>query len=143
MHCLVELCDKLHLPTWRTKPRRPHSDGIASTMSSPWKLDIPLVLLALLLSACAQVGYIKPGMTEEETAQDLTECSEIARRQAFRDAAIQDLQSDALFLRGHRRDQLLPRHPGHNPGGLQHRYRQVCMLARGYEIAPLGDRAEE
>ncbi len=48
---------------------------VKSTMTH---LSKPVVLLALV-SACAHVGYIKPGMTEEEVARELSECAEIAR----------------------------------------------------------------
>ncbi len=105
-------------------------------------LSRPVVLLAyiaVLVSACAPVGYIKPGMTEEEVTRDLSECAEIARHEAFRDIAIMDFQFDALHPRRHHRDRLLHRHLGPSLGQLEHRYRRVCMLARGYQLAPLDD----
>ena len=105
-------------------------------------LSKPLVLfayIAVLLSACAPVGYIKPGMTEEGVAQDLSECTEIVRYQAFRDIAIWDSRSDAHHPRLHRRDRFLHGHYGPSPGALEHRYRRICMLARGYQLAPLDD----
>ncbi len=104
-------------------------------------LSKPVVLLAyitVLLSACAPVGYIKPGMTEEEVTRDLSECAEIASHQAFK-----DFRFDDLHPRLHHRDRFLHRHRGPSLGGLKHRYRRVCMLARGYQLAPLDDPAVE
>ena len=92
-------------------------------------LSKPVVLLALV-SACAPVGYIKPGMTEEEVARELSECAEIARHEAFRDI-------DRSRL--HHRAQFFPRHHGPGLGKLERGYRRVCMLARGYQLAPLDD----
>ncbi len=108
---------------------------VTSTMTH---LSKPVVLLALV-SACAPVGYIKQGMTEEEVAQDLSGCADIARQQAFRDIAIMDFRFDALHPRLHHRDRLLYRGHGQSSLELARRYRRVCMLARGYQFAPLDD----
>ena len=101
-------------------------------------LSKPVALLALV-SACAPVGYIKPGMTEEEVARELSECAEIARHQAFRDIPIMGFRFGSL----HHRDRLFHRYHGPSLGELEHRYRRVCMLARGYQFAPLDDPAVE
>ncbi len=71
-------------------------------------LSKPVVLayIAVLLSACAPVGYIKPGMTEEEVTRELSECAEIARHQAFRDIPTMDFRFGALHSRLHHRDRL-------------------------------------
>ncbi len=100
-------------------------------------LSKPVVLMAYtaVVSACAPVGYIKPGMTEEEVTRDLTECAEIARHQAFRDIPIMGFRFDSP----HPRDRLFHRYHGPSLGELEHRYRRVCMLARGYQFAPLDD----
>ncbi len=103
------------------------------------KAVVLLAYITVLLSACAPVGYIKPGMTEEEVTRDLAECAEIASHQAFRDIAIMDFRFDALHPRRHHRDRFLHRHHGPSLGELEHRYRGVCMLARGYQLAPLDD----
>ena len=108
---------------------------VTSTMTY---LSKPVVLLALV-SACAPVGYIKPGMTEEEVARELSECAEIARHQAFRDIPIMGFRFDSL----HPRDRLFHSYYGPSLGELEHRYRRVCMLARGYQFAPLDDPAVE
>ncbi len=111
---------------------------VKSTMTHLSKPVVLLAYIAVLVSACAPVGYIKPGMTKEEVTRDLAECAEIARRQAF-----MDFQFDALHPRLHHRDRLLHRYHGPNLGELEHRYRRVCMLARGYQLAPLDDPAVE
>ncbi len=98
---------------------------------------------SVLVSACAPVGYIKSGMTKEEVTRDLAECAEIASHQAFRDIAIMDFRFDALHPLLHHRDRLLYDHHGPSRGELEHRYRRVCMLARGYQLAPLDDPAVE
>ncbi len=98
-------------------------------------LSKPVVLMACiagLVSACAPVGYIKPGMTEEEVTRDLSECAEIARHEAFRDF-------DPLSPRLYHRDRLFYGYHGRSPGELKHRYHRVCMLARGYQLEPLDD----
>ncbi len=93
------------------------------------------VALLALVSACVPVGYIKSGMTEEEVTRDLTECAEIARHQAFRDIPIMGFRFDSL----HPRDRLIHSYHGLSLGELEHRYRRVCMLARGYQLAPIDD----
>ncbi len=100
-------------------------------------LSKPVVLLALV-SACAPLGYIKPGMTEEEVTRDLIECAEIARHEAFR-----DFRFDPLPPWLHHRGRLFHRYHYRSLGELKHRYRRVCMLARGYQFAPLDDPAVE
>ncbi len=112
---------------------------VKSTMTHLSKPVVLLAYIAVLVSACAPVGYIKPGMTEEEITRELSECAEIARHQAFRDIPIMDFRFGALRPRLHHRDRLLYDHPGPSRGELEHRYRRVCMLARGYQLAPLDD----
>ncbi len=108
---------------------------VTSTMTH---ISKPVALLALV-SACVPVGYIKPGMTEEEVTRDLTECAEIARHQAFRDIPIMGFRFDSL----HSRDRLFHSYYGPSLGELEYRYRRICMLARGYQLAPLDDPAVE
>ena len=107
------------------------------------KAVVLLAYITVLLSACAPVGYIKPGMTGEEVARDRSECAEIARHQAFRDIAIMDFQFDARHSRHHHRDRFLHRHYGQSIWKLERRYRRVCMLARGYQLGPLVNPAVE
>ena len=116
---------------------------VTSTVTHLSKPVVLLAYIAVLVSACAPVGYIKPGMTEEEVTRDLSECAEIARHQAFRDIPIMDFRFGALRPRLHHRDRLLAGHHGPGLGELGHRYRRVCMLARGYQLAPLDDPAVE
>ena len=96
-------------------------------------LSKPVVLLALV-SACAPVGYIKPGMTEEEVTRDRSECAEIARHEAFR-----DFRFDPLPPWPRHRDRFFHRYHGRSLSELKYRYRRICMLARGYQFAPLDD----
>ncbi len=107
------------------------------------KLVVLLAYIAVLVSACAPVGYIKPGMAEEEVTQELSECAEIARHQAFRDIPIMDFRFHILHPRLHHRDRLFHRHHGPSLHEVEHRYRRVSMLARGYQLAPLDDPAVE
>ncbi len=112
---------------------------VTSTMTHVSKPVVLLAYIAVIVSACAPVGYIKPGMTEEEVARELSECAEIARHQAFRDIPIMGFRFDSL----HSRDRLFHSYYGPSLGELEHRYRRVCMLARGYQFAPLDDPAVE
>ncbi len=114
---------------------------VASTMTHLPKPVVLLASIAVLVSACAPVGYVQPGMTEEEVTRDLSECAEIASHQAFRDIAIMDFRFDTLHPRLHQRDRFLHGHHGSSLGELEHRYRRVCMLARGYQLAPLDEPA--
>ncbi len=114
---------------------------VTSTMSRSSKPAVLLAYIAVLLSACVPVGYIKPGMTQDEVTRDLAECAEIASHQAFRDIAIMDFRFDSFHPRLHHRDRLFHRYHGPSLGELEHRYRRVCMLARGYQLAPLDDPA--
>ncbi len=105
-------------------------------------LSKPVVLLAYVavpLSACAPVGYIKPGMTEKEVARDLSECAEIAKQQAYQDIAAVDFGFEALHPPPYHRDRLLHGDHGHSYSELKRRYRRFCMLARGYQFAPRDD----
>jgi hypothetical protein len=99
----------------------------------------PLIALLLAASACTRYEYTKPGMTEEVFTQDSRECAEIARDQAFRDYA-RDFRHPPIHRRGlHGRSAFLP-YPIHpSPAELEHRYRRVCMTARGYELVPVAE----
>jgi hypothetical protein len=108
-------------------------------MANLLKPVVLLTYIALLLSACAPVGYIRPGMTEEEVTRDLSECAKIARDQAFRDIAIWDFRFDALHPWLRHRHRLLHRDHAPSLGELKNRYRRVCMLARGYQLAPISE----
>ncbi len=97
-----------------------------------------LVAAGLLgLAACAEVGYVKPGVTDEEYAQDSQDCAEIARHQAFRDQAVFEtrfrhdpsFRHDSRFWTFHDFGPTMPE--------LEFRYKRICMLSRGYELAPL------
>ncbi len=112
---------------------------VTSTMTH---ISKPVALLALV-SACVPVGYIKPGMTEEEVTRDLTECAEIARHQAFRDIPIMGFRFDSFHPGLHHRGRLFHSYYGPSLGELEYRYRRICMLARGYQLAPLDDPAVE
>ncbi len=78
-------------------------------------------------------------MTSEDVSRDLSECAEIARHEAFRDFVATDFRFAILHPRPHHRDRFLHGDIGHALGELQHRYRRVCMLARGYRLSPIDD----
>ena len=106
-----------------------------------------LILLAsaglLGLSACTEYGYVKPGVTDEVYVQDSQDCAEIARHQAFRDFNV--FESRARFGGSFRYDRR--RFSSFDsfrtsPSELEFRYRRLCMVSRGYELAPLDDQGE-
>ena len=96
-------------------------------------------LLVMLLPACSPLTYSKAGVTNEDVSRDLSECAEIARHEAFRDIDFADFQLGILHHRLHLRDRFLHGDIGQGLGELQHRYRRVCMLARGYRLLPIED----
>jgi hypothetical protein len=92
------------------------------------------------LAACTEVGYRKPGVTDEEYKRDSEDCAELAQQQAFRDYSVFQTQWQASVARRHDRQlwtyqQLGP--PSY--GNLEFRYRRLCMLSKGYELVPLTD----
>ena len=92
------------------------------------------------LAACTEVGYTKPGMTEEEYVKDSRECADIARTQAFRDGTVfQSRARAAAAATATRHDQRLWTYQDLGPSmpELEFRYRRLCMLSRGYELAPI------
>lgn len=96
-----------------------------------------LVAGLLGLAACTELGYVKPGVTEEEYLQDSRECAEIARRQAFRDQAVFETRWRSAVSRRHDSRFWAFQDFGPTVPDLEFRYRRLCMLARGYELAPL------
>ena len=106
-----------------------------------------LILLAaaglLGLSACTEYGYVKPGVTEEVYVQDSQDCAEIARHQAFRDFNV--FESRARFGRSFRYDRRFSSFDsiGVSSSELEFRYRRLCMVSRGYELAPLDGQGED
>ena len=103
-------------------------------MSSP--RAIPLIF-AFVLLGCTPVGYVKPGVSSEQVQQDLTNCTEIARDQAFRDLPTLEFRLELGTGLFHRRDRFLAGRHRPSLAELAHRYRRVCMLARGYVLAPV------
>jgi len=105
-----------------------------------------ILLLAaglLGLAGCTEYGYVKPGVTEEVYAQDSEDCAEIARHQAFRDFNVFETRGR---FRGsvHDRRRYTTFDPlVLSPGELEFRYRRICMLSRGYELAPLDDQGDD
>lgn len=98
-----------------------------------------LALSLCALAACTPYGYVKPGVTEEEYAQDSLDCAQIARQQAFRDYGV-DLSRYRRPVPGQRgtyysvypEDRM-------SQGELEFRYRRICMQSKGYELAPLDE----
>ncbi len=91
------------------------------------------------LFACTPVGYVKPGVTEAEYQQDSLECAEIAQHQAFRDYSIFETRTRFRGSVHDRRRFSTFDTTVQSPGELEFRYRRLCMLSRGYELAPLED----
>ncbi len=103
-----------------------------------------LVAAGLLgLSACTELGYVKPGVTEEEYLQDSQDCAEIARHQAFRDFNVFESRSRLRRSFDHGRRFSSFDSIGVSSSELEFRYRRLCMVSRGYELAPLEDQGED
>ncbi len=98
---------------------------------------IPGVVVLLAASACTRYEYVKPGVTEEVFARDSRECADIAGQQAFRDYARDFGHPLARNRDLHGRTTFLPSLSHPSSAELEHRYRRVCMLARGYEFVPV------
>ncbi len=96
-------------------------------------------LIVRLLPACSPLTYSKAGITNEDVSRDLSECTESARHEAFRDIDFADFQLGILHHRLHLRDRFLHGDIGQSISELQHRYRRVCMMARGYQLSPIED----
>ncbi len=86
--------------------RQALGDALAAGKDHLSKPMVLLAYIAVLISGCAPVGYIKPGMSEEEVTRDLSECAEIARHQAFRDIPIMGFRFGSPHPRLHHRDRL-------------------------------------
>ena len=97
---------------------------------------ITVLAMAAAISACTPLVYVKPAVTDEVFARDSAQCAEIAQYHAFRDHAV--AESRFALARGHlsRRERIHGRDLS-SLAELQHRYRRICMLARGYELVPL------
>ncbi len=104
--------------------------------STPRVLTLTFVFV---LMGCTPLVYVKSGATDEQVQQDLTECTEIARHQAFRDQPSLQFQLGLSYGSVHGRDRSLFARHRPSYAEVQHRYRRVCMVARGYELAPLQD----
>lgn len=99
-----------------------------------------IFLIGASVSACTELGYVKPGVTDEEYARDSQECAEVARQEAFREYNV--LQSRRRMYRPlpHQEDRYgYYQRLGPSLSELEADYRRVCMLSRGYELMPLGD----
>ena len=95
-----------------------------------------------MCAACTPYGYAKPGMTEQALDKDQSECVGIAHQQAFLDNKRDRLRAETAYAP--RRWQTAWDFYGVIPSlaELERRYRRVCMLARGYELAPLDEEGE-
>ncbi len=96
----------------------------------------PVAALIAVCAACTPQGFTKPDMTEQGFTTDQVECAEIARQQAFVDNNRDRLRAQSADT-GRRRaaSDYHATYPSFTE--LQRRYRHICMLARGYELAPL------
>lgn len=99
-----------------------------------------LCVALFTLGACTQYGYVKPGITDEEFVRDSQECAEIARRQAFHDYASSRWRFTRRPLHSHPEGMFSTFDDPHfSMTSLEWDYRRVCMLSRGYVLAPLED----
>ncbi len=88
----------------------------------------------LALAACTPARYVKEGADEARVAADLSECREIAARQAFRDQAAFENRIALHRFDHFSRHRVSRHHLGPSLGELEHRYARICMLSRGYEL---------
>ena len=128
MKRLVDTNVVLDVPLDRT-----HVHGGPPTSRTPYAM----AALIAVCAACTPYGYTKPDMTEQGSATDQVECAEIAREQAFLDNNRDRLRAQAADTGRYRRasGEFHATFPSFTE--LQRRYRRICMLARGYELAPL------
>ncbi len=110
-------------------------------------MKCPILLAAAAglagLVACTPVGYVKPGVTQAEYEQDSLECADIAQPQAFRDYTIFETRTRFRGSVNDRRRFTTFDTTVLSPGELEFRYRRLCMLSRGYELAPLDKNRED
>ena len=112
------------------------------TASERRRISVPSVIapmLVFVLLGCTPMGYFKSGSTDEQVKQDLTDCTEIARHQAFRDQPSFEFGLRLGYGSFNRGDRFMSGRYRSSSAELQHRYRRVCMIARGYELTPLED----
>ena len=99
-------------------------------------LLVPAALIAMG-AACTPYGYTKPDMTEQAFATDQVECAELAREQAFLDNTRDRLRAETAYATQRRQSALDLYGTIPSFTELERRYRRICMLSRGYELAPL------
>ena len=97
------------------------------------------------LTACTELGYVKPGVSDAEFVSDSEDCAEIARRHAVRDHAV--FRSRSRFARTHGYNRRYSTFTAFDFGAslseFEFRYRQLCMFSKGYELAPLEDQEQD
>ena len=118
---------------------RAHVHGGPPTSRTPYAM----AALIAVCAACTPYGYTKPDMTEQASATDQVECAEIAREQAFLDNTRDRLRAETAYATRRRQPALDLYGTIPSFTDLQRRYRRICMLARGYELAPLEEGGEE
>ncbi len=112
------------------------------TASGDGEISAPSVIapmLVFVLLGCTPMGYVKSSATDEQVKQDLTDCTEIARHHSFRDTSSFEFGLRLGYGSFNRGDRFMSGRYHSSSAELQHRYRRVCMIARGYELAPLED----
>ncbi len=96
-------------------------------------------LIIMPLPACSPLTYSKAGTAREDVGRDLSECAEIATHEAYREIEVADFRLAIHHPRLHHRNQIFHGDTGLGLGEMQHRYRRVCMLTRGYRLSPIED----
>ncbi len=103
------------------------------------KVAVLARLIIMPPTACSPLTYSKAGTAREDASRDLSECAEIATHVAFRKIEVVDFRLAILHSRLHHRNQIFYGDIGLGLSELQHCYRRVCMLARGYRLSPIED----
>ena len=103
------------------------------------KVAVLARLIIMPPTACSPLTYSKAGTAREDVNRDLSECAEIATHKAIREIEIADFRLATRHPRLHHRNQIFHGYIGLGLSELQHRYRRVCMPARGYRLSPIED----
>jgi hypothetical protein len=104
-------------------------------------MRVRLLLLAILLSGCTPMQWVRPGITPEQLNLDAAQCQQDAWREAQWRSFMYRPFGPTLFTDGRGRRFLWPYSPFGDPFGDQFmeesRLAHFCMRSKGYELQPL------